>query len=1119
MNKRPITGRRVQLLWALLHAWAHGEALGQANFPLTNTRDGPKPRRKGLLSVNLFLKSTIINTMDPLSAIGLASNILQFIEFGANICRGVYEIANSATGQTTENAHVSVWVEDLKQAVHGLSVNTHGTSAHERELAKLAGQCRDVSVELTDILSKLKAKKGDRLWSSIRISLRSSFKRRDIAALRTRLEDYRAQILLRLSLLLSEEQSPVKGYLKQIQQQAIDLGNQHGTQIQTQSDHLQEIIQKLSVVQSSTSDIEAIRIATADIQSSLRALQQSASQIPRENETLRALYFPSMFHRDDAIQSAAGGTYRWLVGDDGSSNRSDGRRSSDGSPGNLPTWLLTDEASRRAVANRFQNFLHHGNGVFVIFGKAGSGKSTLMRFVADANNLAVRARVHSWAAGRRLILISVYFWGAGDILQRSLEGLYRSVLYQALRQCPELIPEVFEHGPDQATWERIRLPVLKRAMNKLMQSLDLQLYSLCLIIDGLDEYEGDSLDHTALVKDIRSWGRENVKIVCSTRPHPEYVHTFTEQERTLQLHALTKADIWEYTMSMFSSHAGPQTDPSNLLFLADRVVDNAEGVFLWAYLVVRSLTRKMRLFSVDQLTDMLSATPRDLNRLFDQMLSKVDPLAQKHTENFLLLVLRNPFRRRLNALSFSWIEDLASPTFPFQRAMCSYTRTEIEQRLDLVQSQIGDLTGGMLEIRKSQDASRNFFFRHIVDFFHRTFRDYLMERWHDRQGPTAETYMRIALAELKFSYSMDMYNSEVSTQGSFIGFVWVWNVIMDSFKASRPGVGEVLARSTIFLEELELLMDGYGKLLDSSGERDSGDKLSNRPVFEPDLLDPVGRRRWRSSFLYNKEAKELLGLRPFSFLNFVAAQHNIPNSSDYFVKRLTECVKLNPQRSHVSLVEILIHSTLRPGQEAVSSFCLGNGVLWSSPVSVWLTADEGKQQCYPEIAPAWLVLLGMLVYNELILQFDPNLLGHKLEQLLQAGVYLFSVVFVISLKQSSNFSDADSRRVIDIRELVEIVQPENVDFFRELLNDRAPRELDTWRKGIPGTEVSTMSSPQDENGQELDYAEEIRTKYRKPSPAEIHELQASARMPRVPYVVDMVTRTQRLPREFLIQGC
>lgn len=140
--------------------------------------------------------------MDPASAIGLAAAILQFVEIGATVCGRMHEVASSTTGLTKENAHLNLTVEELSNVTGGLITSLNGNTKHEAELVKLAGQCRDLSVELTELLSKLKSKNDGRLWSSVRAAWKSTVQEKKLSSIERRLGVYRAQIILRLNIML-----------------------------------------------------------------------------------------------------------------------------------------------------------------------------------------------------------------------------------------------------------------------------------------------------------------------------------------------------------------------------------------------------------------------------------------------------------------------------------------------------------------------------------------------------------------------------------------------------------------------------------------------------------------------------------------------------------------------------------------------------------------------------------------------------------------------------------------------------------------------------------------------------------------------------------------------------
>ncbi|KAL4748223.1 hypothetical protein BDW72DRAFT_195994 [Aspergillus terricola var. indicus] len=533
--------------------------------------------------------------MDPASAVSLASAILQFVEFGANVCGRIHEVASSATGLTEENAHLKLTVEELRNLTDGLITNLNGNTSHEAELVKLASQCRDLSVELTEMLSKLQLKNEGRLWSSVRAAWMSTIKEKKLSSIERRLGVYRAQIILRLNVMLYNEQSPIKEYLKRIEQQAINLGDQHNTQLQTQQKLLKDLIQRLEAMDignAASSSLAAGHEVMQVIREPPATFKSSTNKIPSQNEILRALYFNGMFHRDDNICLAEGDTYRWFIGEDELCKCSEGSKPhssiNTATEGNNLDNSGTDSALDRAegiagivlqervqlnehstdnqealetaaassggkqdegddagIQNRKSDFLLYEDSIFFIYGKAGSGKSTLMKYLADPENAPVRRCLNKWAGGCHLISVAVFLWSAGDRLQKSLEGLYRSILYQVLRQCPEMVTEVFDHTSGLSEWEEVRLPLLKKAMAKLFQILDYGRYRLCLFIDGLDEYEGDNHDQAELVKEIQIWAsQETVKIICSARPYHEYMQAFNHQEEVYRFTNIQKGIFW-----------------------------------------------------------------------------------------------------------------------------------------------------------------------------------------------------------------------------------------------------------------------------------------------------------------------------------------------------------------------------------------------------------------------------------------------------------------------------------------------------------------------------------------------------------------------------------------------
>lgn len=79
-----------------------------------------------------------------------------------------------------------------------------------------------------------------------------------------------------------------------------------------------------------------------------------------------------------------------------------------------------------------------GKDIYWASGQAGSGKSTLMRYIF--NNSWTHNLLQTQASKKRPVTAGYFLWKARDILQKSQRGLLQSLLYEILNQCQELVP-------------------------------------------------------------------------------------------------------------------------------------------------------------------------------------------------------------------------------------------------------------------------------------------------------------------------------------------------------------------------------------------------------------------------------------------------------------------------------------------------------------------------------------------------------------------------------------------------------------------------------------------------------------------------------------------------------
>lgn len=432
---------------------------------------------------------------------------------------------------------------------------------------------------------------------------------------------------------------------------------------------------------------------------------------------------------------------------------------------------VSERAKRRLISNEFSSFLRDSQGVYFCCGKAGSGKSTFMKYISGHQD--VLKQLKFWSGSKRLVVISIFFWNSGDELQMSIEGFYRSLLFQVVQQCPEILPELFpEHqmrGAEHVEGIRgtllpFRFFELQQAIRRLLKTSEFPTRRLCFFIDGLDEFKGESREHVAFAQLLKQWATKDVKIVCSARPHIEFLDTFTDPYRTIQLHEWTKDDIYRHVSSELNSGLGSdKMSTGSLARLADMVSRRADGVFIWAQLVLESLLDGIaHRDSMKALQERVDQTPRDLNLLYARILDSIDSTVRRRAEDALFLVARNP-DGMLNALAFSWLDDLDDGDFPLNRPFQIYTRKEVEDRIEIARHQVALLTKGLVEIRKFDNiyggrtaAVRDSFFHYQLAYHHLTAHDFLMARAVTSEGLRSseilrDRYARLTLAEVKFS--------------------------------------------------------------------------------------------------------------------------------------------------------------------------------------------------------------------------------------------------------------------------------------------------------------------------------------------------------------------------------
>ncbi|KAJ3160781.1 hypothetical protein HDU88_007833 [Geranomyces variabilis] len=312
-------------------------------------------------------------------------------------------------------------------------------------------------------------------------------------------------------------------------------------------------------------------------------------------------------------------------------------------------YLKVDDEEFTAAASRL-----HGGRVFWINGLPGSGKSTLMRYIHRSTRLG--QALQPWTTDTPEIA-SFFFWESGTILQRSQEGVLRSLLAQLLGACPALIPKVF-----CALWtlvwkcdtaERVRT-LAEWPLDRLMAglatyfTLDHPRPSVLLLIDGLDELEGDPQPVLDLFQRISSC--ERVKICIASRPYSVFAAVFAH-DPSIRLQDLTGRDIVGFVRGSLSALPRFRALSESEQDLVIRTVqDKAEGVFLWAAVAMDVLAE------TDDILCQLELLPASLDGLYRYRLLDMCSLPV-HLSHMLQLM-----RARQQVASLTRVNDMSVMT-------------------------------------------------------------------------------------------------------------------------------------------------------------------------------------------------------------------------------------------------------------------------------------------------------------------------------------------------------------------------------------------------------------------------------------------------------------------------
>ncbi|KAK8148068.1 hypothetical protein G3M48_000410 [Beauveria asiatica] len=310
--------------------------------------------------------------------------------------------------------------------------------------------------------------------------------------------------------------------------------------------------------------------------------------LDRQQTLLRSLEFEQINARRSNIKPKYSTTCRWLL--------------------SHPDYLDWQDP-KQAVK-------HHG--FLWIRGGPGTGKSTIMNFAYK------EAMTH-----KDVVVISFFFNARGESLERSTQGMYRSLLFQLLNTLPNLLTifDASEHNKflddfytatlshQNPVWQIIVLQdLLRGALTNLGQ------IPLAIFVDALDECSSDQVEE--LVEYFEALGEDaeqnglRLNICFSSRYYP-YIDIQYGLKIKLEAQGGHEEDIAMYIRNKLRIGTSKTAEEIKTGMQA-----KAKGIFMWVVLVVDILKAEYQDGRIFEVKKRLAALPAELSDLFKEILAR-----------------------------------------------------------------------------------------------------------------------------------------------------------------------------------------------------------------------------------------------------------------------------------------------------------------------------------------------------------------------------------------------------------------------------------------------------------------------------------------------------------------
>ena len=278
----------------------------------------------------------------------------------------------------------------------------------------------------------------------------------------------------------------------------------------------------------------------------------------------------------------------------------------------------------------FDTWLGGSASFFWITGRPGSGKSTLMKHLADSRKTLAglkRSGDCEW-----VVIHHFFDFRAAKEVPNRVDGTLRSLLHQIVRSLPEAADNL-----DDCFFETTSIAFsLQQCLDMLCDIIGSNTKRLIAFIDVLDEHQGSAVELIDTIFALED--RVEIKICLASRPELIFERELFKFPH-LTVQDYNHESIKLYTeMALTSARYGPWVQA--IQALSDRIREKANGVFLWARLAVDELVQKVgEGQSQENLSQVLDAMPAEVEGLYQRILENIPQLLRTEAAILLSFVL------------------------------------------------------------------------------------------------------------------------------------------------------------------------------------------------------------------------------------------------------------------------------------------------------------------------------------------------------------------------------------------------------------------------------------------------------------------------------------------------